>query len=66
MQEAYDHAYQTLVLAAQIDEETGYEEAHLPFPSLLSEAERRDALAAVAHWRAELARLQASTLDSVE
>jgi hypothetical protein len=57
-QALYDAAYQQNSLSTQIDLETGYEEAHLPFPSLLSEAERRDALAAVAHWRAELAMLR--------
>lgn len=57
LQSAYDDAYQNANIAAQLLK-TGYEEAHLPFPSLLSEPQRRAALAAVDTWREALAHLR--------
>lgn len=54
----YDRAYQQLGLAALIQNETHYDIAHLPFPSLLTDDQQRDALAQARAWQAELARVQ--------
>jgi hypothetical protein len=51
---AYTRAYEKLLLAYHIDYGTGYGEEHLPFPSLLSDAQRAAALQAVADWKAAL------------
>ena len=57
-QELYDNAYRTSAIAAQIRHEGRYAEAELPFPSLLTDQQRSEALAAVERWMNELERLK--------
>lgn len=57
-QAAYNHAYQLVTIAAQIHNNQHYSENHLPFPSLLTEVQQQEALAAVKAWREELAKLR--------
>jgi hypothetical protein len=66
LQGLYNFGYQNAGIASQILYEHRYTERDLPFPSLLTEGQRQDALAAVARWRAELTRLQAQTPDATE
>jgi hypothetical protein len=54
----YDSAYRTAAIAAQIEHESRYTEADLPFPTLLSSEQRSAALAAVEQWMNELERLK--------
>jgi hypothetical protein len=56
-QAAYDGAYRSAQVAAFIRHEGAYGADHLPFPSLLSEKQKRAARAAVDGWEAALARL---------
>ncbi|HUN05139.1 MAG TPA: DUF4058 family protein [Aggregatilineales bacterium] len=53
-QAAYDAAYQQAAIAGQIHDEARYTIADLPFVSLLTESQQRDALARVAAWIEEL------------
>lgn len=50
LQAAYTHAYQQNSTSAWIREEGRYTEQDLPFPSLLTEAQRQQATEAVARW----------------
>ncbi len=53
-QPAYDRAYRAAGIAAQVLDETGYEERALPFPSLLTADQRRAAVEQVTAWRQRL------------
>jgi hypothetical protein len=55
---AYRHAYRQTTTAWHIHHEGRYTEDDLPFPSHLTDAQRRDALASVARWQQELAQLR--------
>lgn len=55
---AYRRAYRQTTTAWHIHHEGRYTEDDLPFPSHLTEAQRRDALEAVARWQQELAQLR--------
>jgi hypothetical protein len=57
LQPAFDHSYGYNMIAAQLRDDQSYLAATLPFPSLLTDAEREAALAAVETWRVDLARL---------
>jgi len=57
-QEAYDFAFQQRGIAAQIDYKDHYDEAALPFPSLLTDAQREAALETVREWRKTLEQLK--------
>lgn len=57
-QAAYDRAYQSGAVGGLIYKEGQYIEDALPFPSLLTEAQQQEALAAVKAWQDELARLR--------
>ncbi len=58
LQRAYDDAYRLWTIAAQIDDDVFYTEATLPFPSLLTDAQRKNAIQSIATWKAELERLR--------
>jgi uncharacterized protein DUF4058 len=58
LQTAYDYAYQLVTIAAQIDRDNRYREDDLPFPSLLTDAQKQQALQAVAKWRETLNHLK--------
>lgn len=57
LQPAYTQAYQDMGIAQQLDADEVYGDDHLPFPSLLTDAQRNDALAKVSKWQAELKQL---------
>jgi hypothetical protein len=57
-QVAYDYAYQVARIAAQINDDDRYGEGFLPFPTQLTESQRREAIDTAAAWRAELDRLR--------
>lgn len=57
LQAAYDQAYAVNRIAIQIESDDRYHETFLPFATLLDGDQRAAALAAVAAWRAEMARL---------
>lgn len=57
-QGAYDNAYQQAYIGSHIEMDNHYSEAELPFPSLLTEAQTREALETISNWREELRRLQ--------
>jgi len=61
LQRAYDRAYQLGDIAAQIDKETHYLEEAIPFPSLLSDQQRAEALRTAAAWREKLDQLKPDT-----
>jgi hypothetical protein len=61
LQDAYTVAYQRTTMAWHIQHDNRYTEADLPFPSLLSDDQRRSALAAVNSWQTELERLAHGT-----
>jgi len=56
-QAAYDAAYRQASTAVQIRKERYYNEDDLPFPTLLTNDQQRDALRAVESWQTELVRL---------
>lgn len=56
-QAAYDRAYQRGGIAGLIEQNGHYVPDRLPFPSLLSDSQRANALEHVTAWRAQLARL---------
>ncbi|MBI1279193.1 MAG: DUF4058 family protein [Anaerolineaceae bacterium] len=58
---AYDNAYQQAYIANHIEIENHYAESELPFPSLLTDAQIREAKESVTIWREELKRLEASS-----
>lgn len=58
LHDAYAHAYRQSTTAWRIQHEGRYTEDDLPFPSSLTDAQRRSALEAVAHWQRELDRLR--------
>lgn len=58
LQPAYDHAYRQFTIAAQIHQRNDYAEAKLPFPSLLTDPQRQQALESVRQWQEHLARLR--------
>jgi hypothetical protein len=58
LQAAYDRAYLEATVAPQIERNGHYAEAFLPFPSLLTDAQRAEAIAAVAAWKSDLVRLR--------
>ncbi len=58
---AYDNSYQQAYIASHIEIDNHYADSELPFPSLLNDAQIREAKEAVAHWRDELKRLQSNT-----
>ncbi len=60
LQAAYDFAYQQSSIAGHIHSEDSYTEAKLPFRSLLTEEQSKEALRAVETWQQELARLSQS------
>ena len=60
-QNAYDRAYRRGAVAGLIASDGRYTQADLPFPSLLSNDQRRSALAAVRLWQTELERLAHGT-----
>lgn len=53
--DAYQRAYQRFRIARHVQAECQYAEDHLPFPSLLTDEQRAEALAAVKTWLAHLA-----------
>lgn len=55
---AYTNAYQQAYIAGHIETDNHYAADELPFPSLLTDVQIREALAAVARWRDELNRLK--------
>lgn len=57
LHDAYTDAYRLYSLASQMLEAGHYVEDHLPFPTLMSDKRRREALEAVEKWKVELARL---------
>jgi hypothetical protein len=57
LQAAYDFAYRQASVAGHIHSEGRYTEGNLPFPTLLTEDQRREALTTVENWQTELARL---------
>jgi hypothetical protein len=57
-QVAYTQAYRSVTIAAQMLNDDGYGEDDLPFPSLLTDAQKAEAIAAVAAWKSELTRLR--------
>jgi len=59
-QAAYHYAYRSVTIAAQMLNDDGYGEGELPFPSLLTDAQRAEAIAAVAAWKSDLVRLRES------
>lgn len=61
LQAAYDYGYQSNTAAAHLDHENFYEEHNLPFPSLLTQSQRHEALETVNRWRDELKRLAAES-----
>jgi hypothetical protein len=60
VQDVYDHAYQSVSVAAQIYNAGQYREDTLPFPTLLTESQRRDALEKAQLWIEKLEQLTAS------
>jgi hypothetical protein len=58
LQTAYDFAYQQASIAGHIYSEGHYEESFLPFPTLLTEAQRRENLASVQEWIERLRQLR--------
>jgi hypothetical protein len=58
LMDAYQHGYRQNTTAWHIDRDDGYGEDNLPFPSLLADAHRAEAIAAVAAWKSELTRLR--------
>jgi hypothetical protein len=54
----YEYAYQLVTIAAQIDQDNHYQEDQLPFPSLLTDDQRQQALEAVEKWRERLTQLR--------
>jgi Protein of unknown function (DUF4058) len=58
LQQAYTEAYQDIVIAQQLDDDGFYTADHLPFPSLLTDAQQSEALAKVSQWQAALKRLR--------
>jgi len=60
LQTAYTYAYQAARIAVQAHENHFYREDKLPFPSLLTDAERKSALQTVETWKAELEGLRQS------
>lgn len=58
---AYQEAYQLYSLAGQMRDDDHYTAERLPFPTLLSDAQREAALAAVAAWQAQLSALASGT-----
>lgn len=61
LQDAYDFAYQQVSIAGQIYSDGGYTEDNLPFPSLLTEPQRREAMQAVLAWIEQLEHLRLET-----
>jgi hypothetical protein len=57
IQQAYTNAYQGVFIAQQMEDDQFYTAGHLPFPSLLTEAQQVSALKMVAQWQSELQRL---------
>lgn len=58
LQPAYDEPYQITSIAAQILNDDYYREDLLPFPTLLTDDQRREALNQVVNWKQELMRLR--------
>lgn len=58
LQDAYTRAYQQTTTAWHIQHEGRYTEDDLPFPSSLTDDQRRESLQAVERWQQELARLR--------
>jgi hypothetical protein len=57
LQAAYDYAYRQVVIAGQITSDGRYDEDFLPFPSLLTDAQRQSSLDTLNTWKMELKRL---------
>ncbi len=57
LQSAYDYAYQNAMIASQLHGDQFYSEEKMPFPSLLTDAQRRDCLKRVAQWQTTLRQL---------
>jgi len=58
LQTAWNESYQVADSASNILHDHGYAEAKIPFPSLLTDEQRIDALKAVNDWKAELHHLR--------
>jgi hypothetical protein len=58
LQPVYDRAYQAATIAGHIRREGRYQEAYLPFPTLLTDEQRADALSKVAAWEQQLSALE--------
>lgn len=58
LQDAYDAAYRQASIAGQIYSDGGYTEDNLPFPTLLTEPQRREATQAVQAWIERLEQLK--------
>lgn len=61
LQTIYDAAYQQTIVAAHMLKDDFYTEANLPFPSLITDLQIREAAETVSRWREELKRLQLSS-----
>jgi hypothetical protein len=55
---AYDFAYQLVTIAGQINDDRSYAEEYLPFPSLLTDAQRIEVVAMAHKWQERLAALK--------
>jgi hypothetical protein len=58
LQPAYDLAYREATIAPQIETNGHYTLNDLPFPTLLTDDQRQQAIKAVQNWRAELQKLR--------
>lgn len=58
LQAAYDQAYQQVMSAPQIENDTQYSEDALPYPSLLENSQKAQLMDQVQRWHDELARLR--------
>lgn len=62
LQMAYDFAYQQASIAGHIYSEDHYDEAALPFPSLITNTQRLDAMKTVLKWIEQLEQLKTAVL----
>lgn len=60
LHEVYEKVYQDAGIPMQIELRGHYNEAYLPYPSLLSESDYHEIIQTVTDWHEELARLQAT------
>jgi Protein of unknown function (DUF4058) len=56
--QVYKAAYEERIIAAQLEDDQQYEETKLPYPSLLSEKQRQEAVESVHNWQQLVASLR--------